>query len=242
MVAATSTTTISKVCFIHLVVVDEQGLLAFYEKHNAYPVPGKEEDAKEVVALAQEIATASVSEGESKFDEETEKWMTSLAKGAKGVISPMATVFGGIIGQEIIKASSSKYTPIKQFLYFDALECLPPGGLSEEECAPTNSRYDSQIAVFGKKFNEKILNLRYFLVGAGAIGCEMLKCWAMMGLGAGPFGKVDVTDMDTIEISNLNRFASLLAHLFPTCHLSASSWLTSKPIPVPSLGCDKIQI
>jgi ubiquitin-activating enzyme E1 len=32
------------------------------------------------------------------------------------------------------------------------------------------SRYDGQIAIFGNEFNEKILNLRYFLVGAGAIG------------------------------------------------------------------------
>lgn len=53
--------------------------------------------------------------------------------------------------------------------------------------------------------NDTILNLRYFLVGAGAIGCEVAKCWAMMGLGSGPEGRVDVTDMDTIEISNLNR-------------------------------------
>ena len=33
----------------------------------------------------------------------------------------------------------------------------------------------------------------------------MLKNWAMIGLGAGPKGKVIVTDMDIIEKSNLNR-------------------------------------
>jgi ubiquitin-activating enzyme E1 len=48
-------------------------------------------------------------------------------------------------------------------------------------------------------------NLKYFLVGAGAIGCEMLKNWALMGLGAGEHGRVVVTDMDTIEKSNLSR-------------------------------------
>ena len=32
----------------------------------------------------------------------------------------------------------------------------------------------------------KLAKLNYFLVGAGAIGCEMLKNWAMMGVGAGP--------------------------------------------------------
>uniref|UniRef100_A0A8C3KL43 THIF-type NAD/FAD binding fold domain-containing protein n=1 Tax=Calidris pygmaea TaxID=425635 RepID=A0A8C3KL43_9CHAR len=42
-------------------------------------------------------------------------------------------------------------------------------------------------------------------VGAGAIGCELLKNFAMMGLGCGPGGHITVTDMDTIEKSNLNR-------------------------------------
>lgn len=59
--------------------------------------------------------------------------------------------------------------------------------------------------MFGREFQEKIENTKEFLVGAGAIGCEMLKNWAMMGLGAGPNGSIIITDMDTIEKSNLNR-------------------------------------
>ena len=50
-----------------------------------------------------------------------------------------------------------------------------------------------------------MLNQKYFVVGAGAIGCELLKNFAMVGLGASPEGKMIVTDMDTIEKSNLNR-------------------------------------
>ena len=42
-------------------------------------------------------------------------------------------------------------------------------------------------------------------VGAGAIGCEILKNLAMMGVGGGANGRVFVTDMDIIEKSNLNR-------------------------------------
>lgn len=42
-------------------------------------------------------------------------------------------------------------------------------------------------------------------MGAGAIGCELLKNFAMIGLGCGKGGEVVVTDMDTIEKSNLNR-------------------------------------
>jgi len=33
----------------------------------------------------------------------------------------------------------------------------------------------------------------------------MLKNWAMMGLGTGEEGQIHITDMDTIERSNLNR-------------------------------------
>ena len=59
--------------------------------------------------------------------------------------------------------------------------------------------------MFGKTFQDKIANYRQFLVGSGAIGCEMLKNWSMMCLATGPKGSITVTDMDSIEKSNLNR-------------------------------------
>ena len=54
-------------------------------------------------------------------------------------------------------------------------------------------------------------------VGAGAIGCELMKNFAMMGL-ASKGGEVIVTDMDTIEKSNLNR-----QFLFRPCDVTVSS-------------------
>jgi hypothetical protein len=42
-------------------------------------------------------------------------------------------------------------------------------------------------------------------VGSGAIGCEILKNWAMMGVGSLGTGVVNVTDMDTIEVPHFSR-------------------------------------
>lgn len=66
-------------------------------------------------------------------------------------------------------------------------------------------RYHSQIVVFGYDIQQRINELQYFIVGAGAIGCEMLKNWSMMGVGCSSTGHIHVTDMDRIEKSNLSR-------------------------------------
>ena len=119
----------------------------------------------------------------------------------------MAAAIGGFVAQEVLKACSGKFMPIKPWLYFDARECLPEDKsvLTVEACKPTGSRYDGQVAIFGKDFQDKISKQKYMVVGAGAIGCELLKNFALMGLGASPEGKIFVTDMDHIERSNLNR-------------------------------------
>lgn len=102
--------------------------------------------------------------------------------------------------------------PIKQWFYFDATEALPASPLPQEEVTPIGSRYDGQIMVFGKQLQSQLAQLNMFLVGAGAIGCEMIKNWAMMGISSpqeqgrkGTKGVTYVTDMDRIEKSNLSR-------------------------------------
>lgn len=116
-----------------------------------------------------------------------------------GQLVPMNSVVGGTVAQEVLKACSNKFTPIYQWLYFDFLECLPNNykDLDRENCS---NRYNKQIQVFGKEFQKKLESMTYFIVGSGAIGSELLKNLAMIGL-----GNIYITDMDTIEKSNLNR-------------------------------------
>lgn len=161
----------------------------------AFPKPGSTSDAAEFANLLK------LHDGSEPVAHVVE----AFARTCAGIISPMCAAIGGIVAQEVLKAVSGKFMPISQFVYFDAMEALPSPLPSEQDCAPTGSRYDGQIAVFGAPFHAKIENLSYFLVGAGAIGCEMLKNWAMMGLGVGERGSIAVTDMDTIEKSNLSR-------------------------------------
>lgn len=178
-----------------------QALHAFQLTHKRLPNPMDDDDAIVVLGAAKTFA-----EQEGLEIELDEKLLKELSYQAQGDLNPMAAYFGGLVAQEVLKAVSGKFQPIVQWMYFDSLESLPTSTKrSAELCKPTGSRYDGQIAVFGTEYQNKIANLKQFLVGAGAIGCEMLKNWAMIGLGTGPEGKIWVTDMDSIERSNLNR-------------------------------------
>ncbi|KAF2162515.1 hypothetical protein M409DRAFT_27139 [Zasmidium cellare ATCC 36951] len=179
-----------------------QALHAFADSHNGeFPRSMNDADAAEVLKLAQEIAKT-----QEEVPELDEKIIKELSYQARGDLSPMTALFGGLAAQEVLKSVSGKFHPIKQWMYFDSLESLPTNSnRTEELCKPLGTRYDGQIAVFGKEFQDKIANIKQFLVGAGAIGCEMLKNWAMIGLGTGPNGRITVTDNDQIEKSNLNR-------------------------------------
>ncbi|CAG2112211.1 unnamed protein product, partial [Medioppia subpectinata] len=137
-----------------------------------------------------------------------EKLMRLFSYLSRGNVVPMNAVIGGIAAQELIKACSGKFSPLYQWLYFDALECLPldpKDYLTEATSQPINSRYDSQIAIFGPDFQQRLANQKIFVVGSGAIGCELLKNFAMIGLATSQKGALWITDMDIIERSNLNR-------------------------------------
>ncbi|CAJ1364712.1 unnamed protein product, partial [Effrenium voratum] len=110
-------------------------------------------------------------------------------------ICPMSAFLGGVVAQEVVKFTG-KFTPLHQFLYFDMFELCPEQDPSDWQ--PAATRYDDQIAILGKSMQQAIANMKIFLVGAGALGCEFLKSFAMMGAGCGD-GKLTVTDMDRIE-------------------------------------------
>uniref|UniRef100_A0A1I7YYQ7 E1 ubiquitin-activating enzyme n=1 Tax=Steinernema glaseri TaxID=37863 RepID=A0A1I7YYQ7_9BILA len=181
-----------------------QALYAFEEKHKRSPLPRNENDLSlfyEELIDAEEV-------------EYPEYLVRNFCFQAKGNLVNTCSVVGGIASQEAMKLITHHMTPLKQFMYIDHLEALPAPGtgydandLTEEDCGPRDTRYDGQVAVFGWNYQEELLRQRWFIVGAGAIGCELLKNFAMMGVACDPsrLGLMNVTDMDQIEVSNLNR-------------------------------------
>lgn len=172
-------------------------LLGFVQKKGALPKPYDDADAQEVLLLAKNVLSQYPDAGQID-----EKLISIVAKQSAGDIAPVNGVIGGMAAQEVLKAVSGKFMPVKQFLYFDALEALPES-VTVDDAKPRGTRYDKLYATLGKPFCDKLAKLRVFLVGAGAIGCEVLKNWALLGVGSQ--GHITVTDNDSIEKSNLNR-------------------------------------
>mgnify|MGYP000415706208 CR=1 FL=1 len=72
--------------------------------------------------------------------------------------------------------------------------------------SPVENRTQGLRTIVGEELLNKIENSKVFMIGSGAIGCELLKNFAMIELGAGEkSGSIVVTDPDHIETSNLNR-------------------------------------
>lgn len=167
----------------------------FVSINGRLPTPWSSDDANAFLKLTESVNTNSID-----LDSDLIK---TFSKVCAGNINPMTSFIGGIVAQEVMKSCSGKFSPIFQWLYFDAIESLPEE-VTEEDAKPVDNRYDGQVAIYGQKFQSVLGNLKYFVVGAGAIGCELLKNFAIMGVGCGN-GKILVTDMDLIEKSNLNR-------------------------------------
>ncbi|XP_019061787.1 ubiquitin-like modifier-activating enzyme 7 isoform X1 [Fukomys damarensis] len=181
-----------------------RALHKFQNLHGRPLHPWDPVDAEIMVTLARDLGPLKGAE-EEPLDEAL---LRTVALSSAGVLSPMASILGAVAAQEVLKAISRKFIPLDQWLYFDALDCLPEDEElfpNPEDCSLRDSRYDGQIAVFGAGFQETLSHQNFFLVGAGAIGCELLKGFALVGLGAGASGGVTVVDMDHIEYSNLSR-------------------------------------
>eukprot|EP01035_Chromulina_nebulosa_P018936 gene18936-24743_t len=93
------------------------------------------------------------------------------------------SIVGALVAQESIKAISHISNDLSDDLSDDS---------------------DDMTLVYGRELADEIRSLNIFIVGSGAIGCELLKSFALTNIGT-KNSTVYLTDMDHIERSNLNR-------------------------------------
>ena len=122
------------------------------------------EDANKVLEFSRKYG---VSEEDAADDSRAATIIRMLSCGARGDLPPMAAAIGGIVGQEVLKACSGKFSPIRQWFTIWMLwsafhQQMGAAGAPEEAYAPRGSRYDSQAAVFGWEFVEQLRKLSYF--------------------------------------------------------------------------------
>ncbi|KAK1937531.1 putative ubiquitin-activating enzyme E1 [Babesia divergens] len=164
----------------------------------AYRMRGRDDNA--VMESCKELNARAASCAVEEIDENVLK---NFVKRAHLKVSPLCSFVGGLVAHEVIKFTG-KYHPIEQWLYCDFTfpEELTKGNTSD---AGFDSRYSDQIAIWGREVQSKIQNAKIFTVGAGALGCEFMKHFALLGCGTQNGGMVTLTDNDHIEVSNISR-------------------------------------
>ena len=178
----------------------------YYKEKNELSEINDLEEAKKVLDKARIIYNNAKINNEywiNEIENFDKKIILNVARWSKCQISPLCSFLGGIAAQEVIK-KTGKYIPINQYLWFDFFETIE--NLNENINRDIfGSRYDEQISIYGQKIQKKLNNLNLFIIGAGALGCELLKHFALMGISTNKNSKTIITDNDLIETSNLNR-------------------------------------
>jgi ubiquitin-activating enzyme E1 len=134
------------------------------ENAQALPALNDVAAAKRIVELAAELNAkrAEADRVDGLADAANVAIVQQLALTARAVLNPMAAFFGGIAGQEVVKAATGKFHPIHQWLLFESLESAPDFNIEARAdfVAPASSRYTDQIAVFGNSLQAKLADLK----------------------------------------------------------------------------------
>lgn len=148
----------------------------------------------------------------------TERYLYS-ARGS-GQCPATVSVIGALAAQEVIKGITQVHVPISQFLMFESLDSvllpLHPPALSTSTPTTTStstSTLDVTAAadlnactktdismterVYGEEVASELRRLKVFIVGSGAIGCELLKIFALLGIGASASSSAGMVSHDS---------------------------------------------
>ena len=113
----------------------------------------------------------------------------------------IGSILGSIVAQEVVKITN-KYIPLNQELLLDYSELYVKNDLYKKCIDKTKINLYSFLP---KPIIQYLKKINIFLVGCGALGCEYLKLFSMLDMACDKKSNITITDMDHIELSNLNR-------------------------------------
>ena len=174
---------------LHLAVMS---ILKFTERFMALPKLLDSIDSRLCLTTAKR--TNSFTHLVAKVDEDLVKKASNYARLQ---VSAIASVWGGVVAQEVLKITG-KYTSIYQWGHLDFFDIVMNSSVPR-----SIDRYFDIVTLIGEDAFQVLREKNIFIVGSGALGCELIKHLAM--LGAGTRNAVVVTDDDSIELSNLSR-------------------------------------
>ncbi|EGR33396.1 ubiquitin-like modifier activating enzyme 6, putative, partial [Ichthyophthirius multifiliis] len=196
----------------------------FFQMNKRLPQAWNKDDAYKFIQIYKQKYVKKVQENDTDLCKKTLQFLNLFSQTLSGVLPPLCAFVGGFTTQEIFKAITNKFMPTKQLFYMDFCELIHEEKQDEEkkEQDDNNSNIKNPLEIIiGKQAYQKIKQSKVFMVGCGAIGCELLKNFAMIN--ACIEGTLTITDPDYIENSNLNR-----QFLFREKHIKKSKSLTAQ--------------
>lgn len=188
---------INKELNLHLAYLS---LHEFFKIHNKLP-ENNVDDINNILLIMKNIFKKNEDNWCKDLNIEQE-YLKDVFKYSACQISPICSYAGGVISQEIIKYIGI-YNPINQWFRVEFMSILDK--TFNHYIKNKGTRYEDQILIFGNETQQKLENLNILMIGAGAVGCELLKNFAMMGICTNPDSLLILTDHDRIEKSNLSR-------------------------------------
>lgn len=104
----------NNISLLHIVF---QAITQFEHAYKRLPTPGNVTDAETIYTSTLSLNASSAIAKHFHVDdvESCKSFIMRVAMVARGQISPICSILGGIVGQEVLKACSGKFTPITQW-------------------------------------------------------------------------------------------------------------------------------
>ena len=192
-------------CLLHCLILSIQ---KFFDIYKSLPDINNEKQAEEIVIFSKEFYFSFKNEGNILFKNSNifdYIFIKTLALFSKIQLPTDSSFLGGVLSQEILKFSGL-YKPLNQILYYNNFVTIENLKKDDKEINYLKKdRYYYENIIYGRNVIKQLKKLNIFIIGAGALGCEIMKILALMGASTEENSNIILTDNDSIELSNLNR-------------------------------------